>query len=63
MSDVAAPGGGSVSKGRASESQASPGSDVNWEAIENAPDFRELVREKRNFIIPATIWPLFLNST
>ncbi|HET8845407.1 MAG TPA: DUF485 domain-containing protein [Ktedonobacteraceae bacterium] len=29
--------------------------DVNWQAIEDDSDFRELVREKRNFIIPATI--------
>ena len=56
MSDVAAPGGGSVSNQRASEAQAGPVSDVNWDAIENAPDFRELVREKRGFIIPATIF-------
>jgi len=53
MSDVAA-GSGSASNERAS--QASSASDVNWDAIENAPDFRELVREKRNFIIPATIF-------
>ena len=54
MSDVAA-GGGSHSSEPASQVQASSASDVNWDAIENAPDFRELVREKRNFIIPATI--------
>jgi uncharacterized membrane protein (DUF485 family) len=54
MSDVAA-GGGSLSSEPASQVQASSASDVNWDAIENAPDFRELVREKRNFIIPATI--------
>jgi len=55
MSDVAA-GGGSISNERASQVQASSASDVNWDAIENAPDFRELVREKRGFIIPATIF-------
>ncbi|MFL5702756.1 MAG: DUF485 domain-containing protein [Ktedonobacteraceae bacterium] len=27
-----------------------------WQAIERDPDFQELVREKRNFIIPATIF-------
>jgi uncharacterized membrane protein (DUF485 family) len=29
--------------------------DVDWQAIESDSDFRELVREKRSFIIPATI--------
>jgi uncharacterized membrane protein (DUF485 family) len=31
-------------------------SDVDWQIIENSSDFRELVREKRHFIIPATIF-------
>jgi uncharacterized membrane protein (DUF485 family) len=54
MSDLAAPGGGrrSIPKSPA----ASQAGDVNWQAIENDSDFRELVREKRNFIIPATIF-------
>lgn len=29
---------------------------ADWEAIENDPDFRRLVAEKRRFIIPATIF-------
>ena len=53
MSDVAA---GSDSLSHEPASPVSSDSDVNWDAIENAPDFRELVREKRNFIIPATIF-------
>jgi uncharacterized membrane protein (DUF485 family) len=31
-------------------------SDVNWQAVEDDRDFRELIHEKRNFIIPATIF-------
>ena len=31
-------------------------SHVDWQSIENSSDFRELVHEKRHFIIPATIF-------
>src|SRR4051794_34630193 len=36
-------------------SPSSSTSDVDWQSIENDSDFRELVREKRNFIVPAAI--------
>jgi uncharacterized membrane protein (DUF485 family) len=54
MSDLAAPGEDrrSIPSSPVSEQAA----DVNWQAIESDSDFRELVREKRNFIIPATIF-------
>ena len=54
MSDLAAPGEDrrSIPSSPVSEQTA----DVNWQAIESDSDFRELVREKRNFIIPATIF-------
>jgi len=29
---------------------------VDWEKIANDSDFRELIREKRNFILPATLF-------
>lgn len=29
---------------------------VNWEAVEASPEFRELVRRKRRFVVPATIF-------
>ena len=31
-------------------------SEADWQAIENDPDFQKLVREKRSFIVPATIF-------
>ena len=30
--------------------------DIDWEAIERSPEFRELVRRKKAFVIPATIF-------
>ncbi len=29
---------------------------VDWEAAENSPEFKELIRKKRNFVLPATIF-------
>jgi uncharacterized membrane protein (DUF485 family) len=54
MSDLAAPG----EDRRSTPSSPVPeqAADINWQAIESDSDFRELVREKRNFIIPATIF-------
>ena len=31
-------------------------SDIDWQAVERSPEFRELVRRKKAFIIPATIF-------
>ena len=45
-----APGGG-----RASDSELH---DVDWEAVEHTPEFQELVRSRRRFVIPATIFYL-----
>jgi uncharacterized membrane protein (DUF485 family) len=28
--------------------------DIDWEAVERSPEFRELVRRKRSFVLPAT---------
>jgi uncharacterized membrane protein (DUF485 family) len=30
--------------------------DIDWEAIERSPEFRELVRRKKAFVIPATLF-------
>ena len=30
--------------------------DVDWEAIEQTPEFQELVKKRRSFVIPATIF-------
>jgi uncharacterized membrane protein (DUF485 family) len=32
------------------------GEQVDWEAIEASPEFRELVRRRRRFVVPATIF-------
>ena len=30
--------------------------DVDWEAIERSPEFQELVRKRRSFVLPGTIF-------
>ena len=30
--------------------------EVDWEAIEHSPEFQELVRSRRRFVVPATIF-------
>ena len=30
--------------------------DVDWEAAEHSPEFQELVRSRRRFVVPATIF-------
>ena len=41
-------------------SRAATGSDhhpeIEWTAVEQSPEFRELVRRKRSFVVPATIF-------
>jgi uncharacterized membrane protein (DUF485 family) len=31
-------------------------SEIDWQAVERSPEFRELVRRKKAFVIPATIF-------
>jgi uncharacterized membrane protein (DUF485 family) len=31
-------------------------SEIDWEAVEQSPEFRELVRRKKAFVIPATLF-------
>ncbi len=33
-----------------------PAGAIDWEAIERSPEFRELVRRRRRFVVPATIF-------
>jgi uncharacterized membrane protein (DUF485 family) len=30
--------------------------DIDWASVERSPEFRELVRKKRSFVVPATIF-------
>jgi uncharacterized membrane protein (DUF485 family) len=39
-----------------SATQRDPGGDIDWQAIEASPEFQELVRERRSFVLPATIF-------
>jgi uncharacterized membrane protein (DUF485 family) len=39
-----------------SATQRDPGGDIDWQAIEAAPEFQELVRKRRSFVLPATIF-------
>jgi uncharacterized membrane protein (DUF485 family) len=31
-------------------------SDIDWQAVERSPEFRELIRRKKAFVIPATLF-------
>lgn len=56
MSEVVSTGDGREAIRRTTVNPTGQPVDVNWTAIERDKDFQELVREKRNFIIPATIF-------
>lgn len=36
--------------------QSEPGGEIDWEAIEASPEFQELVRTRRSFVVPGTIF-------
>jgi uncharacterized membrane protein (DUF485 family) len=36
--------------------EVAPRQDIDWEAIEASPEFQELVRTRRSFVVPATIF-------
>ena len=40
----------------ASAKQRDAGQDIDWEAIERSPEFQELVRERKSFVLPGTIF-------
>ena len=56
MADFVAPGEGKRSLPSSGAISEGSTTDVNWTAVEQDPEFRELIREKRSFIIPATIF-------
>ena len=39
-----------------SDTVAEHRSDIDWQAVERSPEFRELVRKKKAFVIPATVF-------
>jgi uncharacterized membrane protein (DUF485 family) len=36
--------------------ESAPSGDIDWEAIEESPEFQELVRKRRAFVLPGTIF-------
>ena len=40
----------------AGTTQSEPGGEIDWEAVERSPEFQELVRAKRSFVLPGTIF-------
>jgi uncharacterized membrane protein (DUF485 family) len=42
----------------ARSTQSDPGGRIDWEAIEESPEFQELERERRSFVLPGTIFYL-----
>lgn len=47
--------GSAAVHGSVPESPA-PAAAIDWEAIEHSPEFRELVRRRRRFVVPATVF-------
>jgi uncharacterized membrane protein (DUF485 family) len=41
---------------QAARTEDQPHLEIDWEAIEREPEFRELVRRRRAFVLPATIF-------
>jgi len=40
----------------AARTDDAPHRDIDWEAIEDSPEFQELVRKRRSFVVPGTIF-------
>jgi uncharacterized membrane protein (DUF485 family) len=36
--------------------QRDPGGDIDWQEIERSPEFQELVRKRKSFVLPGTIF-------
>lgn len=56
MSEIVSTEDGGVAVPPSTLSSQQPVERVDWQAIEQDGQFRELVRAKRNFIVPATIF-------
>ncbi|MDQ2967110.1 MAG: DUF485 domain-containing protein [Actinomycetota bacterium] len=41
---------------QAARTDGAPPRNIDWQAIEASPEFQELVRRKRSFVLPATIF-------
>ncbi|MDP9293821.1 MAG: DUF485 domain-containing protein [Actinomycetota bacterium] len=52
MAEPLAPRG----EAHAAPTDDAPHGDIDWQAIEASPEFQELVRKRRSFILPATIF-------
>ncbi len=52
MAEPLAPNG----KANAARAGDVPHGDIDWQAIEASPEFQELVRRRRSFVLPATIF-------
>jgi uncharacterized membrane protein (DUF485 family) len=44
------------SRGEAIQPACAVGEEVHWEGLEQTPEFRELVRRRMRFVLPATIF-------
>jgi uncharacterized membrane protein (DUF485 family) len=53
MSDVGTPSGGAPSEG-AGGSEHHP--EIDWAAVAKAPEFQELLKRRKAFVVPATIF-------
>jgi uncharacterized membrane protein (DUF485 family) len=58
MAEQPAPGAGQPPAGTAAGGTGGLTSrtDVDWEAAERSPEFKELIKKRRNFVLPATIF-------
>ncbi len=52
MAEPPAPRG----EAHAARTDDAPHQDIDWQAIEASPEFQELVRRRRSFVLPATIF-------
>ena len=52
------PGDGQTAQKPTEEGRAEPldRTAIDWEAAENSPEFNDLIKKKRNFVLPATIF-------
>jgi uncharacterized membrane protein (DUF485 family) len=56
MSETISSGKGKSTVSRDKTAVPAQMTSIDWEKIASSSDFRELIREKRNFILPATIF-------
>jgi uncharacterized membrane protein (DUF485 family) len=45
-----------ATEAHATRTNDAPHQDIDWEAIEASPEFQELVRRRRSFVVPGTIF-------